>query len=304
MFEEQFFYWFHHHTLISVKLTESMFQTFLLVAYLAIALLSMTIASYTISVSYLGRETRRAKWLIEKRKKKLSRELKELRKEIDVTEIKQKINEYSNEESMLGRKLFFLSFGGAVSIPSFCFLGALLFAMIGLHYPVEDSLYLPLGMSILLMGAGLAYLLVTLKMVEWAASRIPVPRFEVLFESAVTKETFRCKERKKLNFWIKNIGELLAEDLTIFIFFPPNFGLPRKIEAETMKIVKQVSFGDFPDYNALIISHDKIHVDEYILFECISVEMPKKKGTYTVPVRIHERNIGVSEHKLTFEILS
>ena len=302
MFEEQFFYWFHHHTLISVKLTESMFQTFLLVAYLAIALLSMTIASYTISVSYLGRETRRAKWLIEKRKKKLSRELKELRKEIDVTEIKQKINEYSNEESMLGRKLFFLSFGGAVSIPSLCFLGALLFAAIGLNYPVEDSLYLPLGMSIFLMSSGFAYLLLTLKVVEWAASRIPLPSFEVLFESERNKETFHRKERKDINLWIRNKGEVLAEDLEVFVFFPPEFEV--KTTRKDWSVVKQSISGDYPDYNAVIIPKDKIHIDIDILFGSISVVMPKKKRTYIVPVRIHERNIGISEHKLTFEIVS
>lgn len=280
-----------------------MFQTFLLVAYLAIALLSMTIAIYTISVSYLGRETRRAKWLIEKRKKKLSRELKELRKEIDVTEIKQKINEYSNEESMLGRKLFFLSFGGAVSIPSFCFLGALLFAMIGLHYPVEDSLYLPLGMSIFLMGGGLAYLLVTLKVVEWAASRIPLPKFEVLFESGLTKETFHRKEAKELGFWVKNLGESMAEDLDIFVFFPPQFGPPETM-IDGARIRKQSEIGDYANYYAVIIPHEKIHVDAYLLVKSIGFVMPKKNGTYIVPIRIHERNIGVSEHKLTFEILS
>ena len=278
-----------------------MFQTFLLLAYLAIALLSMTIASYAISVSYLGRETRRSKWLIEKRKKKLQRELKELQKEIDVTEIKQKINEYSKEESMLGRKLFFLSFGGAVSIPSFCFLGALLFAVIGLHYPVEDSLGLPLGMSIFLMGGGLVYLLVTLKVVEWAASRIPLPKFEVVFESDLPKETFRCKESEQFDFSVKNIGDLMAEDLEIFVFFQPEFG---KIQAGTTKVFKQDRMSDYPNYTAVIVKLDKVHVDGIMLIHGTRVVMPKVSGVYVVPVRIHERNIGVSEHKLTLEIVS
>lgn len=186
----------------------------------------MTIASYAISVSYLGREVRRSRWLIRKRKKKLQKELKKLQKSIiDVDAVKQKISEYSKEEKMLSRNWFFLSFEGAVLVPSMCFIVALSLAAIGFNFPLEENqLYTTLGFSVLFIGGGFFYLLLTLKTVEWAASRIPLPKFEVLFESGLTKEVFHRKERKEVNFWVNNIGELLAEDLKIYVFFSPEFG--------------------------------------------------------------------------------
>lgn len=264
----------------------------------------MTIASYAISVSYLGREVRRSKWLIEKRKKKLRKDIEKLHKSIDVDGMKQKITDYTKEEKILSRAWFLLSVEGAVLLPSTCFIAALLFATIGFNLQLEDTrIYYILGITVLMLGSGFSLLLLSLKAVEWAASRVPLPKFEVLFESGLTKEVFHCKEQKRLEFWLKNIGELIAENLRVFVFFPPEFG-SLKSTIKQVAISKQSEWGDYPDYNAVIIPHDSIHVDENWLFNVIMMVMPEKKGIYVVPIKIHERNIGVSEHKLTFEIVS
>lgn len=71
-----------------------------------------------------------------------------------------------------------------------------------------------------------------------------------------------------------------------------------------VSIEKQAETGDYPNYDAVIIPQDKLHVDEGVLMNVISVVMPENKGVYVVPIKIHERNIGVSEHQLIFEIVS
>jgi len=48
----------------------------------------------------------------------------------------------------------------------------------------------------------------------------------------------------------------------------------------------------------------RIHVDKFWGYRIDNIIMPEKTGKYDVPIRVHERNIGVSEHKLTFEIVS
>jgi len=264
-------------------------------------MLTMTIASYAISVSYLGRETRRSKWLIEKRKKKLQKELGELQKSVDIVGVmKQKINEYTEEEKMLSRHLFLLSLKGAILVPSACFFAVIFFSGWSINSQLQDSyLYPTLGFVVLLLGGGFFYFLLTLNTIEWAASRIPLPAFEVAFESELSKETFRCKEQKEVEFRIRNIGELMAEDLSILVFFPPEFHLKGKYN-----VIKQDKGCDYPDYNAVVFEEDKIHVDSINPYGIMDVVMPEKTGIYVVPIRIHERNIGVSEHKLTFEIVA
>ena len=58
-----------------------LFQTLLLIATFDIALISITIANFAVSASYLGRETRLTRWRLEKRKQRLSMKLKELQSE-------------------------------------------------------------------------------------------------------------------------------------------------------------------------------------------------------------------------------
>ena len=278
-----------------------MLQTFLILAYLSIALLSMTIAAYAISVSYLGREIRRSKWLIEKRKKKLQKELGEIQKSANIVDaMKQKLKEHTVEEKMLSRHLFLLSLKGAVLIPSVCFLAVLLLVGLAINFPLPDyNLYLTFGASSVVLVSGFLYFLLTLYTIEWAASRIPLPVFEVTFESGLTKETFHSKEEKELNFWLKNLGESMGEDLDMFFFFPPEFG----VQTECREVVTQRPIGDFPNCNAVIIREEKMHVDQFFLYNIDGLTMPENKGTYIVHVRIHEKNTGVSEFKLTFEIV-
>jgi hypothetical protein len=264
----------------------------------------MIIASYAISVTYLGRETSRSRWLIEKRKKRLQKELRELKESSDViAEMKQKIAEYTKEANMLGRNLFLLSVKGAVFMPSICFIAVLLLAGVGVNSQLPDYNLSPtLVFSIFLLGVGFSYFLLILRTIEWAASRVPMPAFEVLFESGLTKEKFHSEEKKRILFRIRNTGDLLAENLSIFFFLPPEFQKEESVEM-TYSVVKQSEYTDYPNYTAVVVERNNLHVDSIVSYELPEVEMPKKLGFYVVPVRVHERSVGVSEQKLTIEIV-
>lgn len=114
-------------------MSDNIFQILLLLSYLNIALISITIAVYAISVSYLGRETYRS-ILRKKRRRnelkdtveKLSKRIKE-KKEIDAVAreidiMKKEIAYQRKQQQSLQRNLFWLSAKGAILTPNFLFL--------------------------------------------------------------------------------------------------------------------------------------------------------------------------------------
>ena len=102
-------------------MAESVFQTLLLLAYFDIALLSITIANYAVSASYLGRESRLSRWRMERRKAKLLKRLKELHETAQIETIKNEIKEADAEKRKLRTHIFLLSWLGAVILPSIFF---------------------------------------------------------------------------------------------------------------------------------------------------------------------------------------
>ena len=98
---------------------EETLQILLLLAYLAIGLMSITIPTYAISVSYLARETLRTIKDMEKRRRDLSEKLEELKKKLEqkpgVKELKSEIRAYEEEEKQLKDRLECLSAKGAVT---------------------------------------------------------------------------------------------------------------------------------------------------------------------------------------------
>jgi Flp pilus assembly protein TadB len=105
----------------SLNMSESIFQTFFLLASFSIALIAVAIANFAVSASYLGRETRLTRSRMEKRKRKLSAKLEELQKKEQQTQIEdleQEIKKAKKDISNLNSRLFTLSWLGAVVLPS------------------------------------------------------------------------------------------------------------------------------------------------------------------------------------------
>jgi len=282
---------------------ESIFQTFLLFAYSDIALLSVTIANYAVSASFVGREIRLSRWRMEKRKKKLSEELRKFQEKPQIEEIKKKIKEYDSEVKRITTRIWLLSWLGAVIFPSMFFIISFVSAMIGLNLKilVNDPSFLQHQLLILSIGTislGFMILLFVIRTIDSAARKIPIPEFKISFRGGTERIKYKSKQKEKIFFCLENKGEDIAEDLEIFLLFPPSFNIDKDIN---YVIHKQGLESDNPDYNAAIFLEKFIHIDTTLDFEVI-VTMPDKQGTYEIPINICERKTGTHEDKLIIEI--
>jgi hypothetical protein len=156
----------------------------------------------------------------------------------------------------------------------------------------------PILGAIIAIVAGSFFLLRTLFAVQWAASRIPLPKFKVTFRNALTKIKYRVNEKVELAIAVENSGEDVAEDLEIWVCFPPEFNV-RQGKGYHVEL-HDFPDADYPNYKAVIFTCERIHTNVRVDL-VINVEMPKIADSYEIPVGISERKIGESEHELTVE---
>jgi len=279
-------------------MAEPMFEILLFSAYLSAALISVVIAVYAISVSYLGRETSRSIWSLKKRQLDLRSRIKKFEEKIDVKELEKEIEKYKQEEADLKGKLSFLSLKGAVLLPLLELTLALVISFYGMYqYSWNPALDSYIVGAIIANGIGMVLLVQVLRTVEWAALRVPMPRFEVSFESGLKEEKIKTKETKAFAFTRTNIGDIMAEDVDTFVFFPPGFKVK---PSPHYRIRKQTE--DHPDYDAAIFSTERIHINIGSIGPDITVEAPEKVGKCKIPICIYERNTGESEYELFIEV--
>ena len=284
---------------------EEILQILLLLAYVAIGLMSITVPTYAISVSYLARETLKTLEDMRKRRRDLSEKLDELRKKLEeepgVEGIKEEIEKFEEEEAELEDRLECLSAKGAVGYPFGAFALGLVCAAYGIYiFPENTSL--PILASIISIAYGLYRLSKSLYAVEQAALRPEeklLPTFRVDFESGATVEKYKLGEEKKVGFHVHNYGKEMAEDLDIMIFFPPVFEL---LKMRGYGIAKQGPKTRYPNYNAAEFDFKLIHV-AFEMPLTVHVKMPQKPDIYKIPVAIRARKIGISDHQLTIEIV-
>ncbi len=289
-------------------MVESIFQTFLFLAYSSIAFPAIIVANYAVSASYLGRETRLYRWRIEKRKKMLLEKLKELQEERDPIEgVKNEIKEGEKEKRGLEYRIFFLSWQGAVIVPSICFFSLLIIAVVGINSGIiapnseirqilEQQL---LVLSALFLALGMGFLILVIRTVDHTARRLPIPKFRVRFDSMMTRMKLQKKMQTPINFHISNKGEDIAEDMQFFIFFHPSFELRPGVG---YKIAKQPPSSNYPNYVAAMFQIAYDHIDVTIGTR-INITTPDETGTFEIPVTIYERKIGESKEVLLLEIV-
>lgn len=275
-------------------------QVFTILAFLAIGLISITVPTYAISVSHLARETTKTSEIIKKRQEEFKSKLKE---SPETGELKKEIKEYEMRIAELKTNLLYLSVRGAVGYPVSFFLVALTLSILGINFHATPDVNSYLVLAILFIFFGLVYLGRTLIGVERAALRLPSPKLEVEFESGGTVEKFKAGEQKEMLFNIKNTGEEFAENVRVVVFFPPDFDVIKKGD---YGITKQTGKTTYPDYNAVIfyiLPSAYIYVDDEIRFQ-VSLKMPERIGRYVIPIEINARNMRISKHELTIEIVS
>ncbi len=288
-------------------MVESVFQTLLLLAYFSIALLSITIANYAVSASYLGRESRLSRWRMERRKKKLLAKLKELREETDqINSITKEIKEANTEQRGLGIRIFLLSWLGAVILPSMFFVTSFVCSAFGMNTEIlvqdpETQRLLEQQLIIFSSGTlatGFMILLFVIRTIDSAAKRVPIPEFEVNFKNLAKTVKLKRKDRATVSLCIRNKGEDIAEDVLILINFPPDF----EVHAEGYLTCKQGMETDYPDYDAAIFSKELFHIDTMLYLD-VTITAPDERKSYEIYTSVFERKTGLSKHKLTIEVV-
>lgn len=282
-------------------------QIFNLLAFLAIGLISITVPTYAISVSYLARETITAQEIMKRRREELQKKLEEYKSRLaaspDTKELKDGIKNYERQIKEIKTNLFDLYARSAVWRPIFFFLVALIFSAIGSYDSTSSDAGAILYMAVVSISFGLVSLGRSLRGIERAALRETVPKFEVKFGSGVTSEKFKVREQKLLSFSIKNIGEELAENVRLMIFFPPNFLIKKGYYDN---IVTQGDEADYPKYKAVFFFLTPpyyIYADDVFYFHVL-LRMPEQTGKYEIPIEISARNMKKSDHRLTIEVVN
>jgi hypothetical protein len=285
---------------------ESIFQTFLLLAYSDIALLALAVANYAVSASYLGRETRLSRKRMETKRQELLQKLIELqKKDPEIAEIKKEIKGSEADERRLSTRLFLLSWLGAVVLPSMFFVISFACAVLGLNSEIlpYDPQFLQQQMMIFSLGTisiGVLVLLFVVRTIDSAAKRIPVPKFDVSFQSGLRNMKLGPKEKTTVTFCVANRGEDVAENVSVFVCFPPEFAVMESSQG-LYRTYKQSSLSPTPNYNAAISKAEVVHIGTILEID-IDLLMPEKQGIYEIPVNVYERKIGLSSHKLVIDV--
>jgi len=174
-------------------------------AVVAVGLMSVTIPTYALSITYLARETGSTLREIRRRREVLSERLEALReklvKEGSTTEIEAEINRFKLEEKHLRDRQFFLTVKGAVVVPLVLCLSCISLSVYGI-VESADSSFLILA-AVPLLGA-LYFLWKTLESVEKAALRPEeklLPIFKIEFDKGGQALTYHEVQSSKFQSW-------------------------------------------------------------------------------------------------------
>jgi hypothetical protein len=288
-------------------MVESIFQTLLLLAYFNIALLSITIANYAVSASYLGRESRLSRWRMERRKQKLLEKLKELRETTQIDSIKKEIGEAEEEQRGLGLGIFLLSWLGAVILPSMFFVISFVCSVFGMNAEIlsqdlETQRFLEQQLVIFSSGTlatGFMVLLFVIRTIDSSAKKIPIPEFEVKFENLTDTITLKRNKNAEILLRMKNKGEDIAERIEIFVTFPNVFKIK---EMEHYDVHETGPQEKYPSCVQVRLTKNSLHIDTFLFFY-VSLTAPDVKKNYEIVVEVCEKKTGMSKSKLFIEVV-
>lgn len=289
-------------------------------AFLAIGLISVTIPTYAISISYLGRETESTLNEIKRRKDRFTQKLEELRNRLahegspeTITAIKKEINEYERGEHQLRNRLFFLSANGAVFLPLIFYILSLGTAIYALTYPPSNLESSPLDIRqpqwpLISLGIGLLVLWQTLHGVETAALRPEeklLPAFTVTFDDGATTRSYEGGKEQAVEIDIRNNADVVARNVSVFMAFPPEFTIPEPTDPNAAlgkQAAETIQGISIKDYSGAWMSYTIIHstVTQQIL---IPLNTPPIKQQYKIPVIVYSEEAKPSEHVLTMQII-
>jgi hypothetical protein len=308
-------------------------------AFLSVGLMSVTIPTYSLSVSFLSREARRAKLELERRRKDLDERRKELSvvSEPGVTALKEELAKYDEDIERIQQRLDALNVQTAFVLPFVSFAAGLVMTVYGfLTYAgyAPTSILGQLGdtevfsfFAAFFLAVGILLLGRTLYRVNEAAlNPETLSSFRVSFETGSTAERFTASEERAVNIIIHNIGKEMAENVLVQAYFPKDFTLLQQVGevgegmqdelGQELKEEIQIelraatfSYGNqpnnplmnFPGHPTVTLSIPQLHEDNLLILP-VNMRMPPEQGNRQVHVWVWERRLGKSTYDLSFEI--
>ncbi len=285
--------------------------------------MSVTIPTYAISVSFMGRERRRAIAERERRVEELEKKVVELGSRLKtdpgLVALENEINGYKKDVKKIRGRVDSLSVYYACFLPFFCFALSLVVAAWGFlvfngSLPQLSGLtvsltYLYLAVfSILWSILGTLFLSNTLVQVNRAATKPQtLSALRLSFASGSTTEKFPTHQNKVVYFVLNNFGKEMGENVRADIYFPDNFGVSEASSTASNALAAIIhrqpthSVITYPNRLTASVKIDDIHEDMAASI-AVDLTMPSSVGTYKVPAHIWERRLGKSVQELTFEI--
>lgn len=283
---------------------------YLLVAYLAIGLLSVAVPTYAIGVSYVSREKWRLDSAIEElcvRDAVLDAELKRAQTAHDKSRLRLLLNDLDQElkkTQELKKQLRakgFLSVRGTVGYPFVGFLAAVIVVALFGYYTGESQLALGLFTASIFMAFGTFHIVRSLRTIEQAAVSMTgslLPSLRINFGSGTKSMNFKAGEQAKVSISISNHAHAEAENVCIGLIFTREFTI---LPGNTYKIRELEPTDLYP--NSIEVRLERERIEAYIDEETdVFVKMPDKPGIYSIFVEIREKKIGRMTSALVFEV--
>jgi len=285
-------------------LNEAVLQVLLILAFLAIGLISVTFPIYAISVNFLPQQ----KWESEKERKKRMADFEAKINELtgrsrtggaDAEAIQEQLDKLKAEKKGNKMRYRYLTARGAVLVPVTVLVVAMLFAVFGIYAFYKESLGGAIGLGVgssLFSVVALFRLYKTISAVEYGALR---PERTVEFDVG-----FGLKNEKRISV---QFGKTTKD--TLFVDTPES-------EVEKMYIIVQfpaeLDLGKSNPAPGIVISE----YQTYTLFRWTVDYLPKKRNTglgftvtpkktgkYTVNVLVCAKGIYEYSEDLTIEVV-
>lgn len=288
-------------------MSEAFLQILLLLAYLAIGLISVTFPIYAICVTYFRREfwesLKEQKKRVENLKANISRLMEELsgeRKDSErFKEIERQIKGYKDEVKKAPRWAY-LSAAGVVIIPVGTLISSLVLTCIGIYCyyeGLESVVGFLTGISVVLCGGAIWSLCKTVSAVEYAAMR-PAPSIEfgVCYESWEQSQTIKVGQESTLSIGVAPL-EQNVENVAGRIFVPPQIEVKECLYPHVL----QPKGFRLPGYIMIMFEKEFAIKQEYqgVGFTILG----KKLGVCAILVQVNAKGISQYETELVVNIV-
>jgi len=285
-------------------MNDAVLQVLLILAFLAIGLISVTFPIYAISVNFLPQQ----KWENEKERKKRMDELKAKISELTVqlggqdsdteTKMREQLDKYEAEKKGTELRYQYLTARGAVGIPVVLLVLSLLFAVFGIYGFYIDSREgaISLGvLSALFSVEALYRLYKTISAVEYGALRPErTVEFVVGFGQKYEKRiSIELSKTTNARFFVKPESEI--ENLYVQVDFPAELEVGKKSHDPSITIT------EYED--TTVYGYTEAYVPKESGTGFSFSTTPKKKGEYIVKVSVCAKRIYEYHENLTIEVL-